>query len=429
MQPPKSYSVGGQRSSRAAYRQARRCPARLQGSLVCGFQTIKCSPQYSQVTETGKPCKPDHECGTYGEDYYWCYIYGKEWERCISPFKPETPTTGGNSNGAPCKFPFIYNGKEYYHCTTDHAESRRLWCATVSNYDQDPKWGYCPLSGIVTVGGSDPGKECVFPFYYEGRHYFRCTTKNNNHIPWCATTSDYPRDNKWGNCPFTGPPTTGGNSNGASCKFPFKYNDKDYYYCTTDNEETKKLWCATVSNYTQDPKWGYCPTSGIVTVGGNDPGKECVFPFSYDKQMYFECTTINNNRIPWCATTSDYPQDNKWGNCPFTGPPTTDGNSNGAPCKFPFKYNDKDYYYCTTDNEESKKLWCATVSNYAQDPKWGYCPTSGIFTVGGNDPGRECVFPFYYEKKMYFECTLKNSDKGSWCATTSSRLMIRTVCL
>ncbi|MGH0125590.1 UNVERIFIED_CONTAM: hypothetical protein FKN15_008154 [Acipenser sinensis] len=36
MQPPKSYSVGGQRSSQAAYRQARRRPARLQGSLVRG---------------------------------------------------------------------------------------------------------------------------------------------------------------------------------------------------------------------------------------------------------------------------------------------------------------------------------------------------------------------------------------------------------
>ncbi|MGH0138302.1 UNVERIFIED_CONTAM: hypothetical protein FKN15_051474 [Acipenser sinensis] len=36
IQPPQSYSVGGQRSSRAAYRQARRRPARLQGSLVHG---------------------------------------------------------------------------------------------------------------------------------------------------------------------------------------------------------------------------------------------------------------------------------------------------------------------------------------------------------------------------------------------------------
>ncbi|MGH0163231.1 UNVERIFIED_CONTAM: hypothetical protein FKN15_063801 [Acipenser sinensis] len=34
MQPPKSYKVGGQHSSRASYRQARRRPARPQGSLV-----------------------------------------------------------------------------------------------------------------------------------------------------------------------------------------------------------------------------------------------------------------------------------------------------------------------------------------------------------------------------------------------------------
>ncbi|MGH0135460.1 UNVERIFIED_CONTAM: hypothetical protein FKN15_036052 [Acipenser sinensis] len=34
VQLPQSYSVGGQRSSRAAYRQVRRRPARLQGSLV-----------------------------------------------------------------------------------------------------------------------------------------------------------------------------------------------------------------------------------------------------------------------------------------------------------------------------------------------------------------------------------------------------------
>ncbi|MGH0159434.1 UNVERIFIED_CONTAM: hypothetical protein FKN15_040115 [Acipenser sinensis] len=36
MQPPKSYSIGGQCNSRAAYRQARRRSARLQGSLVRG---------------------------------------------------------------------------------------------------------------------------------------------------------------------------------------------------------------------------------------------------------------------------------------------------------------------------------------------------------------------------------------------------------
>ncbi|MGH0124885.1 UNVERIFIED_CONTAM: hypothetical protein FKN15_065455 [Acipenser sinensis] len=38
MQPPKSYSIGGQRSSQAAYRQARRRLDRLQGSLVRGIK-------------------------------------------------------------------------------------------------------------------------------------------------------------------------------------------------------------------------------------------------------------------------------------------------------------------------------------------------------------------------------------------------------
>ncbi|MGH0167840.1 UNVERIFIED_CONTAM: hypothetical protein FKN15_004278 [Acipenser sinensis] len=52
MQPPKSYSVGGQRSSRAAYRQARRRPARLQGSLVRG--TASCLAIH--ITQTLDSC-------------------------------------------------------------------------------------------------------------------------------------------------------------------------------------------------------------------------------------------------------------------------------------------------------------------------------------------------------------------------------------
>ncbi|XP_041092660.1 secretory phospholipase A2 receptor-like [Polyodon spathula] len=63
--------------------------------------------------------------------------------------------------------------------------------------------------GIVTVGGSDPGKKCVFPFYYNGHQYFRCTTENNNNVPWCATTTYFSIDRKWGNCHFTEPSQPG----------------------------------------------------------------------------------------------------------------------------------------------------------------------------------------------------------------------------
>ncbi|MGH0139326.1 UNVERIFIED_CONTAM: hypothetical protein FKN15_072652 [Acipenser sinensis] len=52
MQPPKSYSVGGQHSSRAAYRQARRRLARLQGSLVRGLEGSRSSRKGAELRYT-----------------------------------------------------------------------------------------------------------------------------------------------------------------------------------------------------------------------------------------------------------------------------------------------------------------------------------------------------------------------------------------
>ena len=50
-------------------------------------------------------------------------------------------TTGGNANGANCTFPFQYKGKQYSACT--RADHTKLWCATTSNYAADDKWGDC----------------------------------------------------------------------------------------------------------------------------------------------------------------------------------------------------------------------------------------------------------------------------------------------
>ncbi|XP_042730749.1 secretory phospholipase A2 receptor isoform X2 [Lagopus leucura] len=54
----------------------------------------------------------------------------------------ETYTLLGNSFGFPCVFPFKYNNKWYYECTRDGKEFE--WCATTSHYEQDEKWGFCP---------------------------------------------------------------------------------------------------------------------------------------------------------------------------------------------------------------------------------------------------------------------------------------------
>lgn len=50
---------------------------------------------------------------------------------------------GGTAHGEPCIFPFLFQGTEYYDCTTDGRGDGRLWCATSYDYDQDKKWGFC----------------------------------------------------------------------------------------------------------------------------------------------------------------------------------------------------------------------------------------------------------------------------------------------
>jgi len=51
-----------------------------------------------------------------------------------------------------------------------------------------------------------------------------------------------------------------------------------------------------------------------MTVGGTGNGARCVFPFTYEEVTYNGCTDMNHDK-PWCATTSNYGQDGKWGEC------------------------------------------------------------------------------------------------------------------
>ncbi|KAL4636213.1 secretory phospholipase A2 receptor isoform X1 [Arapaima gigas] len=50
----------------------------------------------------------------------------------------------GNAQGMPCALPFKYNNKWYPECTAEGREDHHRWCATTSRYDQDGKWGFCP---------------------------------------------------------------------------------------------------------------------------------------------------------------------------------------------------------------------------------------------------------------------------------------------
>lgn len=58
-------------------------------------------------------------------------------------------TWGGNAGGADCTIPFKYKGMNFATCTYLDANNRgTFWCATTSDYDKDKRWGIgAPIGG------------------------------------------------------------------------------------------------------------------------------------------------------------------------------------------------------------------------------------------------------------------------------------------
>uniref|UniRef100_A0A673JKY1 Lymphocyte antigen 75-like n=1 Tax=Sinocyclocheilus rhinocerous TaxID=307959 RepID=A0A673JKY1_9TELE len=78
---------------------------------------------------------------------------------CQQPYR-RMHTSGGNSNGAPCEFPFLYNGTWHHNCLPGTEDKTLDWCSTTANYDQDKKWGNCLkyVEGCSTLWEKDPVK-------------------------------------------------------------------------------------------------------------------------------------------------------------------------------------------------------------------------------------------------------------------------------
>ncbi|XP_015271990.1 PREDICTED: matrix metalloproteinase-9 [Gekko japonicus] len=190
-----------------------------------------------------------------------------------------------------------------------------------AHFDDDESWTLGTGSVVKTYYGNANGALCHFPYIFEGKSYSTCTTDGRSDgLPWCATTASFDQDKTYGFCPSELLYTFDGNSDGAKCVFPFVFEGKSYDGCTTEGRTDGYRWCATTDNFDQDKKYGFCPTRDTAVFGGNSPGEECVFPFTFLRQTYSACTSEGRSDGKlWCATTSDYDTDKKWGFCPDKG--------------------------------------------------------------------------------------------------------------
>uniref|UniRef100_A0A1I8IZR2 Fibronectin type-II domain-containing protein n=1 Tax=Macrostomum lignano TaxID=282301 RepID=A0A1I8IZR2_9PLAT len=63
------------------------------------------------------------------------------------------------------------------------------WCPTTRKYCTDAAYKWCPDTR-TTYAGSDPGRECHFPFWYKGVEYRHCLRLDaRGSFLWCSTTA------------------------------------------------------------------------------------------------------------------------------------------------------------------------------------------------------------------------------------------------
>lgn len=170
-------------------------------------------------------------------------------------------TTGGNANGAGCKFPFDYFGTVYHTCDTEHHP--KPWCYT----DGAGRWGEC-TSECISAAGTDSPQESTTP-----------------HATPAPPALVLPDGDPCGT-------TTEGTAEGAGCSFPFSYADQSYNTCTMTGHDVE--WCYTDAH----GSWGECSAaclaSRVAGASGSAAGSGSAAEVLVESKLAMMLRSINH---------------------------------------------------------------------------------------------------------------------------------------
>merc|ERR1711887_130133 len=234
---------------------------------------------------------------------------------CVFPFKTACTTAKG-----PCKFPFLYKGKEYNNCTLYQSSGNRPWCATALKGDGNmQQWANCDMEVCTdphAVGG--PHSECVPSVTTEGKGWCATavnedgvfTTRDFCSNPDCVpttttstttsttttvvTTADPSICKTEGDNQCHFPFNTVCTTTKGPCRFPFLYKGKKYTNCTLYQSSGGNPWCATALRSDGNmQQWANCDMDVCqVPNGVIGPFGQCV-------------PSVKNKGKGWCATSVD----------------------------------------------------------------------------------------------------------------------------